>query len=809
MNRKNQSILYLMILILGLPLMGQESTESLKQDTSEETEAVDPNEKKWNRSEIRVIGNKRTDLKRIPGSATVVEKDFLEKTAPVDSMEVLRRVPGASVSYQDPAGLTMNLGFRGVNGNVSRKVLILEDGIPVSLNPYGEPEMYYVPSIERMERVEVVKGSGSVLFGPSTIGGVVNFITKKPPIAPTLTSTTIGGENGYFSQFLSYGGTFGNTGLDISVLRKQGDGFRDHQSFAINEVNVKTITQLNEKHAITTKFGIHQQEANITYLGQTTPQFWNNPKSNFGEQDVREIERYQTVLGHEYSFTDNARLVTRAYANQTRRDWGRQNYDRNSNLRDRPHASMLSTQDTDPFVNRAGDTVWLRDNKSYRNRKYRSMGVESRLEVDFTTFSLKHELDMGARYHWDWAEVTLLDAASTPDFVLYGNGFDQRPTHVLHSPYSLNKSGPLRDDELRQAKALALYLQDRISITDRFAIIPGVRYESINQSRLIRRGRGNFDTATFTQSGPAVQMDKEGKTFTAIVLPGFGTTFDLTKNLTWFAGAHRGFAPARYESAISPVAEDIALKPETSWNYESGIRGKPTKYLQLQVTGYYLDFDDQIINSSAASGNLGSRPVNGGRSTHRGVEVDVVYDIGKFVGWKWDIPLEVIYSRNNARSNQYTYNLTAWEAGNTNPLVHIDTNGNHLPYVSRDVATVSLGAKAPNGFYVMGEWQYFSKQFHDIQNTRTFYGQDMIPSVDQQLFRYAGYGTGSSEASGLSGVIPAYELVNFSMGLRKETWSIFIVGKNVMDRKYISSRLPEGIQPGPFRQVNIGLSLYL
>lgn len=821
MNRKIQKIYFIIVLFLApVFLFSQEApgdterrediqrTPRGRTSDSTERDEVSDVDKKWGKSEIQVVGRKKTDLKRIPGSATVVEREFLEKTAPVDAQEVMRRIPGANIRYQDPAGLTMNLGFRGISNQVSRKVLILEDGIPVSLNPYGEPEMYYVPSIERMERVEVVKGSGSVLFGPSTIGGVVNFVTKRPPIDPTLSSTTIGGENGYFSQYLSYGGTFGNTGVDISVLRKQGDGFREHQGFWVNEINMKTITQLNEKHAITTKIGAHQQEANVTYIGQTTPQFWNNPKSNFAEQDKREIERYQIVLGHEYTINKDARFVTRAYWNSTRRDWGRQNYGRNSRINSSSPSGTLREYDTDPFANRAGDTVWMRDSKSYRNRQYRSMGLESKLEWDFKTGGIGHELDMGARYHYDSAEVKFLQGVSTPDYALYGNG-PNNPPRILSSPYSLNKSGTLRDDETREAKALAGFVQDTIKLTDRFAIIPGVRYETFTQSRLVRRGR-QFDREDFSTVGSTPQqLDRTGRTETSILIPGFGTTFDLTDSMTWFAGVHRGFSPARYQSAISPDAEDTALRPETSWNYETGVRGKITRYFQLQLTGYLLDFEDQIINSSAAGGNLGSRPVNAGKSTHRGVEFDMVFDFGKMANLKWDIPLEVIYSRNEARSNQYTFNLEAWEDGKNDPLLHIDTNGNFLPYVSRDVYTVSLGTQAPNGFYIMGEWQYFSRQFHDLENTRTFYGQDALPGALTGTARFLGYGTGASEVNGLNGIIPAYELVNVSMGIRKETWSIFIVGKNLMDRKYISTRLPEGIQPGPFRQVNVGLSLYL
>ena len=326
-----------------------DKTEPEIKDPAKEEEIINVDDPRWKKAEITVIGEKK-DLKRIPGSATIIGKKFLEETRPTDGMEVLRRVPGANVRYQDAAGLTMNLGFRGISNEVSRKILVLEDGLFTSLNPYGEPEMYYAPSIERMERVEIVKGSGSILFGPSTIGGVVNFITRKPPKDPTLSLQAIGGENGYVSNMVNYGGTFGNTGFDINVLRKQGDGFRNHQGFWVNEANLKTTHQLTDKHSITTKVGFHQQESQATYIGLTNGMYQHNPKDNPAENDKRTIERYSFSLGHEWTLSDHARLITRVYSAYTQRNWARQEYTRNSSRTTARPTDTLNTFDGEPYT---------------------------------------------------------------------------------------------------------------------------------------------------------------------------------------------------------------------------------------------------------------------------------------------------------------------------------------------------------------------------------------------------------------------------------------------------------------------------
>ncbi|MDZ4727836.1 MAG: TonB-dependent receptor [Leptospira sp.] len=787
-----------------------DKTEPEIKDPAKEEEIINVDDPRWKKAEITVIGEKK-DLKRIPGSATIIGKKFLEETRPTDGMEVLRRVPGANVRYQDAAGLTMNLGFRGISNEVSRKILVLEDGLFTSLNPYGEPEMYYAPSIERMERVEIVKGSGSILFGPSTIGGVVNFITRKPPKDPTLSLQAIGGENGYVSNMVNYGGTFGNTGFDINVLRKQGDGFRNHQGFWVNEANLKTTHQLTDKHSITTKVGFHQQESQATYIGLTNGMYQHNPKDNPAENDKRTIERYSFSLGHEWTLSDHARLITRVYSAYTQRNWARQEYTRNSSRTTARPTDTLNTFDGEPYTSRLGDTVWMRGTNAHRDRTYKFYGIETKLQFEFDTASIKHEIDTGIRYHFDSARAQLLTGPRTYDAVLFPNGPGTTPIVPIESRTSLSKSGDLRDDEQRNAKAISVYIQDRIRLTDKFAIIPGVRYESFSQSRLMMRGRQNFDEVSFNYASgtnPTVQMDREGKTTQQIVLPGFGITYDILDHFTWFSGVHRGFSPPRYESAISPSAQDLSLKAEKSWNYETGIRGDLTKYLNMQIVGYLLDFQDQIINSSAAGGNLGARPVNAGRSQHKGVETNLTFDFGNFFNWNFNVPLDLIYSRNEAKSNQYTYNLSEWAKGNSNPLVHIDTNGNWLPYVSKDVMTIALGAIMKTGFYVRAEWQHFSKQYHDLQNTRGVYWYDTASS-DSNIKSLLDYNSIRSDADGTNGVIPAYELVHASIGYKREKWSVFLTGKNLLDQKYISTRLPEGIQPGLFRQVNFGVTINL
>ena len=129
---------------------------------------------------ITVIGD-RIRLDSIPGSAAVLDADVIQEARVFTVNEALRKVPGIFARDEEGFGLRPNLGIRGLNPTRSTKVLLLEDGIPLSYAPYGDNATYYHPPVERFERIEVLKGSGQILFGPHTVGGVINYITPAVP----------------------------------------------------------------------------------------------------------------------------------------------------------------------------------------------------------------------------------------------------------------------------------------------------------------------------------------------------------------------------------------------------------------------------------------------------------------------------------------------------------------------------------------------------------------------------------------------------------------------------------------------------
>ncbi|HEV2884428.1 MAG TPA: TonB-dependent receptor plug domain-containing protein, partial [Pyrinomonadaceae bacterium] len=181
-------------------------------------------------------------IEGIPGSVDIIDRATIESSRPVTSTEALRKVAGVNVRDEEGLGLRPNVGIRGLNPTRSSKVLLLEDGIPLTYAPYGDNASYYHPPIERFDGAEVLKGSGQILYGPQTVGGVINYVTPNPPADWSGSLTVIGGNRDYFNGHVNYGGTWKKTGLLFGYTRKQGRGAREHIRSGMNDFNFKSVT---------------------------------------------------------------------------------------------------------------------------------------------------------------------------------------------------------------------------------------------------------------------------------------------------------------------------------------------------------------------------------------------------------------------------------------------------------------------------------------------------------------------------------------------------------------------------------------
>ena len=153
---------------------------------------------------IDVIGVGELAVAKQPGSVAIIEVEQLELLQPLSTQDALKSVPGIVIREEEGYGFIPNIGMRGLNPNRSQKLLVLEDGVPVAPGLFLANESYYSPRIERMQSIEVLKGAAGLRYGPTTIGGVINYKTKDPEDGIKLTTRV--GSDGFRFVGLNSGG---------------------------------------------------------------------------------------------------------------------------------------------------------------------------------------------------------------------------------------------------------------------------------------------------------------------------------------------------------------------------------------------------------------------------------------------------------------------------------------------------------------------------------------------------------------------------------------------------------------------------
>ncbi len=710
--------------------------------------------------QVVVSGSRIGMLRYLPGSASTLALRDIEAIAPLSGNEVLRSVTGIHVVEEEGAGLRTNIGVRGLDPDKSRNVLILEDGIPVALGPYGEPEMYYTPSIDRMSGIEVLKGSGSILYGPQTVGGVINYLTADPPAESSGFANFSGGQGGYYTGRLGYGDTYGNTGFTVNYLRRQAENLGPTE-FTLNDINAKFKFDSSPRSDIMVKLGIYDENSNSTYLGLTQYMFdaGDNDFSRLAPDDHLAVRRYSLGVTHSFRSTENFRFNTTVFAYTTTRDWKRQDF-----TYDQDASNLTGVQWGNGEM--PGGALFLRNSTGNRNRQFEVAGLETRLN-----------------YRYDWGGMNnILDAGSR---LLYERAYEQR----VNGPSAGAISGDLRNDEIRTGHALSAWAQNKLLVDDRLSFTAGMRTEVLEYERNILRS--NFTDVNIMNNTTVTE-----------IIPGMGVNYNFTPDNGIFAGVHRGFAPPRIKDAISNEGTDMQLDAEKSWNYEIGSRTSFFKVAEFEMTFFMMDFSNQVIPVSESSGGSGAGYINGGRTMHRGVEGELILSISELTGIKGNMfmGLNTTLTRSVFTSDRLiakcTYNNASVQETN-----YINVKGNHTPYAPMVLASGFFQFEGAGGYGFRLGGNFTGKQYTDVLNTKNV--SDWFEKADSN----PGHDYVQATANGRIGMLPSFFVMNASAwynlhsGLR-----LNLMVKNILNERYITTRRPQGIRVGLPRMVNAGIS---
>jgi Fe(3+) dicitrate transport protein len=685
------------------------------------------------------------NLESVPGSYAIVDEEELDVRRPFSIREALNTVPGVHiVAGEDPMSLGLNIGVRGLDPRRSSRTLLLEDGMPLFLAPYGDPSAHFATPIERLQRIEVVKGSGQVLYGPQTIGGMINFVTKPVPKDGVEGSVSaMAGNNDFKGLHANIGFGTERGGVMIDALNKQGDGVRDNHDFDIEEYTIKGQINLTDSQTLIAKASYYEEDSHVTETGLGEVEYAEDKfQAPTGKNDVFKHERKAFQLQHIFQMNDAVKLSTQGYYVDAKRASFRQ-------INDSGTLNGRSVMDRCTGLGVATEANAEQCGGRWRPREYTYWGIEPRLDFQHHLFGLQSDAVIGFRYHKEDIERNQFRGAD-PRF---------QSQSFAESFFGVNGGTGHRELVDIEVEAKSYYAQNTFYSGD-FSITPGVRIEDLRIKTDVKRAEGQ------PQNNPESYLDNKQTE----VLPGLGVAWNGIANTTVFAGVHKGFAPPRPDRDIAATGANTAAvsktQPEQSTNWEIGVRSSYFKGVSFESTLFHTEFDDIVVE---ANGNF----FNGGESVQTGIEFAGRIDFGTIYNTSHNIYLLGSYT-----------NLLKAEFTKDGPRAGVGgdgiTDGGRLPYAPRHLASLNIGYQHPVGL--------------DAR-----FGVDYVSEQQPDAFARA---LPAGNLTGLSGNIPAYTLFNASINFNPvgSNFNYFLSAHNLADKEYLVSRR-DGKFAGRERQV--------
>lgn len=500
-----------------------------------------------------------------------------KKTAAIDPAEppkivndnyrqVLGRTPGLFLSEETTP--LVSLGYRGLDPHRTQFTMVLKDGIPISADPFGYPESYYMPPIDSAEQINFVRGGASLLYGPQP-GGALNFITRKPnPTTPfSLYTNQTFGSDSFYSTYNEISGTADRLGYHVYYYQKQGLGFRQSNSdFGLYSGSAKATYRVNDTNRVLLAFDGYNEEHGEPG-GLTQSLFQSDRTVTTRKFDRFFLERYIGWGIWESDLRDGTQLRVSTWGGRYTRESRRQ---RGGGFGTAPSGDAASTN-------------------SIEDQRFNTFGIDGRVRQDWSAWDNHHTLTAGVLYFFDDSPRTD-KRGQTPDAT----------------------DGPTRNKSTRKTNYGAVFAENRFTF-GKLSIVPAIRLE--NYSLSIRE-KINADK----QAQGVALADESDYQFQPLF--GIGAGYAVADGIDAYANISSSYRPAIYTQAVTPAANQVVagnLDPSTSWQYEVGFRGHPTPWAFWDTSLFWLQFDDQIGNVQLPSGVSQIRNV--GKARHFGWEL--------------------------------------------------------------------------------------------------------------------------------------------------------------------------------------------
>ena len=510
-----------------------------------------------------------TPLRDIPQSIQVIPQEVLEDQGVIRLNDALRNASGVVSSSADQRG--QRFIVRGFNG-----ATVLRNG--VRLTPGGGN--FGFQELSNIERIEVLKGPASILYGNVEPGGAINLVTEQPLSEPFYEVSFRAGNRNLFEGGIDLSGPLSEDGrllYRLNALYRSEDYHRDFdvpiERFFIAPVISWAITE-NTDLTVSLEYDNSRRPADfggLPAIGDRIAEVpFNRITGEPGDEATNETLRIGTEFEHRFS--DNWRI-------------------RNTFSYYRFDPTFTANVTAFVFNEPNGDFV-----RAYiKNRQLsQATALQTNVVGEFSTGSIEHTLLAGVDLSWRRFEsFRLIDLTPQPIFNIFNP--------VYGTPQPTSFSDPLPRVGGSYTEFYGIYVQDQIQLAENLHLLAGLRYDIVAGS-----------TATTASRDTAFS-------------PRLGVVYQPIEPLSLYASYSRSFAPNGGTTATGEF-----LEPERGQQFEVGARAE---LLGGRLVANLALFDITKQNVATADPN----PLNVGASVaageqrSRGIELDVIGEI--LPGW--------------------------------------------------------------------------------------------------------------------------------------------------------------------------------
>jgi Fe(3+) dicitrate transport protein len=652
----------------------------------------------------------------------IVLKDIAANLATNNARQVFNKVAGVNVWESDCAGLQLGIGARGLSPNRTANFNTRQNGYDISADAIGYPETYYTPPVEALDRIEVIRGAASLQYG-TQFGGMLNFVMKdgeKDKKFQFHSRQTFGSYK-FVNSFNSIGGTVGKWRYYAFYQRKQGDCWRCNSEFENNMAYFSNSFQVNEDFSIRIEYTLMDYLARQAG-GLTQRLFEDNPRQSVRSRNWFRVKWNLPALSTEYKISPQTSINFKAFG-------------------------MISSRESLGNLDRINKLDSLTKNRTLISDQYENWGMEGRVLHKYQTFNHISAVLIGFRHYrgTTFQQQGLADGTDKPHF-----------SFLRNDSLALDYTFPNQNT--------AIFIENVFNIHEKLSITPGVRFENIRTFSegyyqvLVKDGAGNIIVDR--------QETDNRERLRSFVLFGVGMSYKWKEDVEFYGNFSQNYRAVTFGDLRIQNPNffiDPQIKDEKGYNADVGFRGRPHHAIYLDVSAFYLRYNDKIgtvFRADQAPLFLDYQyRTNVSNARTFGVEVVAEADILKLIYGKNVLHNISLFSNFTFNDGQY---LNTDDITIRNKKIELVP-----PYLLRTGLT--YGYKE---FKATWQFSHVAKQYTDATNAETLY-----------------------TAAAVIGHIPAYQVMDLSAKYAYKRWQIESGINNLLNNQYYTRRATS--YPGP------------